>query len=78
IGVPHAIYGEEVVCYVAAKAGQSVTENGVLAHCIGKLPAFRIPKQVIVRDHLPKTERGKMNRLQLMDEWKAEFGSMDT
>ena len=78
IGVPHAIYGEEVVCYVAAKADQSVTEDDVLAHCSGKLPAFRIPKQVIVRDHLPKTERGKMNRLLLQDEWKAEFGAIDT
>jgi len=75
IGVPADIYGEEVVCYVAAKAGQSVTEDDVLAHCDGKLPAFRIPKQVLVRDQLPKTERGKMNRLLLLDEWTAEFRS---
>jgi acyl-coenzyme A synthetase/AMP-(fatty) acid ligase len=74
VGVPDPIYGEEVVCYVAPKAGQSVTAEQVLVHCSDKLPAFRMPKQVIVRDRLPKTERGKMHRVQLLDEWKAEFG----
>jgi acyl-coenzyme A synthetase/AMP-(fatty) acid ligase len=76
IGVPDTIYGEEVVCYVAPKAGQSVTASDVLAHCQNRLPEFRMPKQIIVRDRLPKTERGKMHRLQLQDEWKAEFGSL--
>lgn len=76
IGVPHAIYGEEVVCYVAPKAGHSVTPDRVITHCSDRLPAFRMPKQVIVRDHLPKTERGKMNRLQLTEEWKAVYGGI--
>lgn len=74
IGVPDPIYGEEVVCYVAPKEGQSVTTEQVLEHCAGRLPEFRMPRQVIVRDALPKTERGKMHRLQLQDEWKQEFG----
>jgi long-chain acyl-CoA synthetase len=74
IGVPDPIYGEEVICYVAPKHGQSVTAEQVLAHCKSRLPDFRMPTQVIVRDALPKTERGKMHRLQLLDEWKAEFG----
>ncbi|MFT5440464.1 MAG: long-chain acyl-CoA synthetase [Alphaproteobacteria bacterium] len=74
IGVPDPIWGEEVVCYVAAKEGQSTTAEAVLEHCSTRLPQFRQPRQIIVRDQLPKTERGKMNRLQLLDEWKAEFG----
>ncbi|MEE8334696.1 MAG: class I adenylate-forming enzyme family protein [Alphaproteobacteria bacterium] len=72
IGVPDAIYGEEVVCYVAPVAGQSVTGDAVLAHCETRLPDFRMPKQILVRDALPKTERGKMNRLALLDDWKEE------
>ncbi len=76
IGVPDPIWGEEVVCYVAAKEGQSTTAAAVLEHCATRLPAFRQPKQIVVRDRLPKTERGKMNRLQLLEEWKAEFGHL--
>jgi fatty-acyl-CoA synthase len=51
-----------------------VTAGDVIAHCTGRLPDFRMPRQVIVRSSLPKTERGKMHRLQLLDDWKAEFG----
>jgi len=71
IGVPDRIYGEEVVCYIAAKPGRSVSADAVLAHCGPRLPAFRTPKEVIFRDHLPKTERGKMNRIAILDDWKA-------
>jgi acyl-coenzyme A synthetase/AMP-(fatty) acid ligase len=74
IGVPDPIYGEEVVCYVAPKDGQSISAEQVLDHCSERLPEFRMPKQVIVRDALPKTERGKMHRLQLLEEWEQKFG----
>ena len=77
IGVPDRIYGEEVVCYVAPKPGQTLTPEQVLTHCEGKLPEFRMPKQIIIRDALPKTERGKMNRLLLQEQWQAEFGKSD-
>ena len=73
IGVPHSIYGEEVVCYVAPKPGEHLEAEDIFNHCTDRLPEFRMPKQVIVRDALPKTERGKMHRMQLLDEWKAEF-----
>ena len=74
IGVPDPIYGEEVVCYVAPKEGQSTTPLAVLKHLQTRIPPFRMPKRIVVREHLPKTERGKMNRLLLLEEWKAEFG----
>ncbi len=70
IGVPDAIYGEEVVCYIVAKTATRLTEDRVMAHCRDRLPDFRMPKQIIFRDALPKTERGKMNRRALVEEWK--------
>ncbi len=74
IGVPDKIYGEEVVCYVAPKEDETLTTDIVLSHCITRLPEFRMPKQIIIRDALPKTERGKMNRLLLFEQWLEEFG----
>ena len=70
IGVPDAIYGEEVVCYVVAKTGRRLTGDQVMAHCRDRLPDFRMPKEIVLHDALPKTERGKMNRRALVDEWK--------
>jgi len=75
IGVPDQIYGEEVVCYVAPKPKSKLTPEDVLEHCAERLPNFRAPKQVIIRPKLPKTERGKMNRLLLQKEWQEEFGT---
>lgn len=77
IGVPDNIYGEEVVCYVAPKDSATLTTDIVLAHCSTRLPKFRMPKQIIVRNELPKTERGKMNRLLLKEQWQAEFSSTE-
>ncbi len=74
IGVPDRIYGEEVVCYAAPKEGETLTTDEILAHCSIRLPEFRMPRQIIIRDELPKTERGKMNRLLLREQWQAEFG----
>lgn len=74
IGVPDPIYGEEVVCYVAPREGRSTTPMAVLTHLQTRIPPFRMPKRIVVREHLPKTERGKMNRLLLLEEWKEEFG----
>src|SRR4029079_19537076 len=35
-----------------------------------KLPEFKTPKQIRFRDALPKTSRGKLDRVALAEEWK--------
>ena len=71
VGVPDKIYGEEVVIYVASKAGRELTGQAVLAHCSATLPHAKMPKEVIFRDTLPKTDRGKMDRNALAADWRA-------
>jgi long-chain acyl-CoA synthetase len=71
IGVPDAIYGEEVVSYVVARPGASVDVDEVLRFCGAGLPAFKAPKQIILAASLPKTERGKLDRRALAEQWKA-------
>lgn len=70
IGAPSPIYGEEVVCYVACGPGTSLTEEAVLEHCRLKLPELKVPREVVFVDAIPKTERGKVNRNLLVEEWK--------
>lgn len=68
VGVPDQIYGEEVVCYVVAKA-DGLTATSVAEHCAGFLPAAKMPKQVIIVAALPKSGRGKV----LRDELRKDF-----
>jgi long-chain acyl-CoA synthetase len=69
IGVPDAIYGEEVVSYVVARPGATVDE--LLRYCSDGLPAFKAPKQIVLSATLPKTERGKLDRRALAERWRG-------
>lgn len=70
VGVPDTIYGEEVVCYVACKPGKHVTAEALLTHCRLKLPDFKLPKEILFVESIPLTDRGKIDRNRLMEEWK--------
>lgn len=70
VGVPDPIYGEEVVIYVSAKPDTALSADDVMAHCGKKLPHTKMPKHIIFKPSLPKTDRGKMDRAALAEEWK--------
>ena len=71
VGVPDRIYGEEVVVYVVPRPDAALDEAAVLAHCEAALPHAKRPKEAIFRESLPKTERGKMDRKALVEEWRG-------
>jgi acyl-CoA synthetase (AMP-forming)/AMP-acid ligase II len=74
VGVPDAIYGEEVVSYVVARPGATLDTETLLQHCADALPAFKAPKQIVLASALPKTERGKLDRKALVERWKQGTG----
>ncbi|MEA2978973.1 MAG: long-chain acyl-CoA synthetase [Alphaproteobacteria bacterium] len=69
VGVPDKLYGEEVVAYVVLRPGAAAAAAEILHHCATMLPAFKTPKQIVVSDELPKTERGKLDRKALVERW---------
>jgi acyl-CoA synthetase (AMP-forming)/AMP-acid ligase II len=71
VGVPDKIYGEEVICYVVAKPGSDVTEAAVSRHCEAFLPPPKMPKQIFIVAELPKSDRGKILRDRLREDWTA-------
>lgn len=75
VGVPDEIYGEEIVCFVVPKPGQTLDEDEVMSHCAGKLPAFKTPKRVVLLDRLPKSDRGKIRRDALKELWSERHAA---
>jgi len=73
VGVPDKIYGEEVVCYVVAKPGAGLTEASVSRHCEDLLPPPKMPKQIFIVADLPKSDRGKVLRDRLREDWAARM-----
>ncbi|MCG3141325.1 MAG: Long-chain-fatty-acid--CoA ligase FadD13 [Anaerolineae bacterium] len=61
IGIPDADWGEAVCAVARLKEGQTLTLEEVVAHCIGKLGKYKIPKQLILSAQpLPRNPTGKM------------------
>lgn len=60
IGLPDAIWGERVTAVVVLRPGTSLTLDQLRTHCEGRLGSFKTPKQLIVRNDLPRNPSGKV------------------
>jgi acyl-CoA synthetase (AMP-forming)/AMP-acid ligase II len=65
IGRPNSVYGEEPVAFVVLRQGMQVTEKELLDHCSKYLARFKIPRQIIFTDALPKNAVGKISKPEL-------------
>jgi long-chain acyl-CoA synthetase len=66
VGVPDAKTGEAVKLFVV-KRDPDLTEQQVIDHCRAHLTGYKVPKQVVFRADLPKTNVGKILRRELRD-----------
>ncbi len=71
VGVPDPIQGEEVICYVVPRPGTELTAMAVTEHCRACLPVQKTPKQVVIVSSLPKSDRGKVLRDKLKEDWQS-------
>jgi len=76
VGVPDAIYGEEVVSYVVGRPGTPIDADALLRYCGMVLPAFKAPKHIVISASLPKTARGKLDRKALAEGWKDSLSPL--
>jgi long-chain acyl-CoA synthetase len=60
VGVPHAELGEEVAAFVALRPGAQAAPDELIAHCKGRLAAFKYPRRVTIVAELPKAATGKI------------------
>jgi fatty-acyl-CoA synthase len=68
IGVPDEKWGERPVAVVALNAGHSLDYETLAKHCRAHLAAFKVPKQLIVREQLPRNPSGKVLKRLLREE----------
>lgn len=67
VGVPDEYRGETVKAFVSLRADQSVEPDELIAFCRERMAAYKYPRQVELRDELPKTVTGKLLRRELRD-----------
>lgn len=76
-GVPSARWGEEIVAFVVPRAGERLNAESVIEHCRERLSSFKCPKRVIVRDELPASAMGKVQRGELVAIAERDRGSSE-
>ncbi len=67
VGVPDPHSGEAVKLFAVKKTPQ-LTERELREHLIKQLAGYKVPKHIEFREHLPKTNVGKILRRALRDE----------
>ncbi|MGH9235357.1 MAG: AMP-binding protein [Acidimicrobiales bacterium] len=65
IGVPDERWGETVKALVVLAAGATATERELIDHCRERLTHYKCPTSVEVRDALPRTATGKLQKFKL-------------
>ncbi|TDD33718.1 fatty acid--CoA ligase family protein [Actinomadura sp. KC06] len=67
VGVPDARLGEVGRAHVRLRPGRSATADELIGHCRERLANFKVPREVVFVDDLPKTASGKVRRVELKD-----------
>ena len=65
IGLPDPKWVEAVTAVIVVKAGQTLDEATVMAHCSQHMAHFKAPKRVIFTEALPKNPSGKLLKREL-------------
>ncbi len=71
VGIPDVKRGENIKAFVVLKSGEAATEEEIITFCREQLTRYKVPRQVVFRDSLPKTMVGKILRRALRDEEMA-------
>jgi fatty-acyl-CoA synthase len=71
VGLPDPRWIEAVTAIVVAKAGATLTPQDVITHCAGQMAHFKVPKNVVFVDELPKNPSGKLLKRELRQRYAA-------
>ncbi|WP_313799381.1 AMP-binding protein [Cytobacillus sp.] len=73
VGVPDAIFGEEVVAWIILKEGVEVTDEDIREFCKGKISRHKIPRYFEFTNAYPMTASGKIQKYRLREQAKEKI-----
>jgi long-chain acyl-CoA synthetase len=56
------VRGQIAKAFVVLKPGQSLTSDELIAFCKGKIATYKLPREVVIVNELPRTPTGKLLR----------------
>lgn len=62
LGVADELLGQTIAAFVVLKPGATLDIKQIKKHCLDNLASYKIPKQILQVDALPKTASGKIKK----------------
>ncbi len=62
IGIPDALRGQIAKAFVVLKPGQTATPEELIEYCKDKIARYKLPREVVFVNELPRTPTGKLLR----------------
>ena len=67
IGLPHDDLGEKVVAVIVRKKESKITEGELISSLKSEIAGFKVPKNIILIEELPRNAMGKVQKNILRD-----------
>lgn len=75
VGVPDAVYGEELVAWIRLRPGaEAMTAEQLRDFCQGRLSHYKIPRYVRIVEEFPMTVTGKVRKVEMRQVSIEELG----
>ena len=68
VGVPDDRFGQALVAHVVLRDGASATESDLRGHVKKALANYKVPREIVLHDDLPRNETGKVLKRELTDQ----------
>lgn len=65
IGCPDAKWGERVTAVIVPRDGVTVDKEAIIEHCRRHLAAYKVPRQILFVDEMPRNALGKIQKAML-------------
>ena len=67
VGKMDHLRGEVAKAFIVIKDGEAVEPRDIILHCKEKLANYKVPKEVVIIDALPRTSTGKVDKKRLKE-----------
>jgi fatty-acyl-CoA synthase len=74
IGIPDERFGEELMAWVVARPGASLTDDGIKEFCRGQIAHYKVPRYIKFVDEFPMTVTGKVQKFKMRETAIEELG----
>ncbi len=71
LGIPNEQLGETIKVIVSLRIGCSATEEQILSLVSREMPSYMVPRDVEIRESLPKNPNGKIDRAAIYNQQRG-------